>query len=222
MYSWQKWEHAGTIRKWNYGCCYSKAVEKNKMKGKLINRMQQKLIQYARGGAYDIVMCNYYFGSYEMDVFKLNDKMWITEYEIKISRTDFKKDFTKTRTRSLYDDKFNYQGSITTNKHEQLEKGECKPNRFYFVVPEGLVAKEEIPPHAGLLYYDEKTDSITVEKNARLLHKNPQPVTIYKDIARGLSFREIRYRQEKLYYSFEIKDLLQRIKYLEGQLKPEL
>lgn len=83
---------------------------------KLANKIQQEVMQFARGTAYDIVLANFYFGSYEMDVFKLNDKMWITEYEIKISKADFKKDFRKGRSKWVKDDTTEKGLFINSNK----------------------------------------------------------------------------------------------------------
>jgi superfamily II DNA or RNA helicase len=102
---------------------------------KITNEIQRQLMDFARSSPGDIVLANYYFGIYEMDVFKLNDRGWITEYEIKISRADFKKDFSKSRQKYLFEDKSfdSRYTTVTTKKHDQLITGECKPNRFYFV-----------------------------------------------------------------------------------------
>ena len=178
---------------------------------KLANQIQKDLIVFARSSAYDIVLANFYFGSYEMDVFKLNDKMWITEYEIKISKADFKKDFEKSRTHWIKDDKSERgYSSVLTNKHDQMIHGSCNPNRFYFVVPEGLIETKDVPNHCGLIYWNDT--GLWIVKNAKLLHKNTQPLKIYKDIARSLSFREIRYRQERNYYQRLFKHERDRVK----------
>lgn len=176
---------------------------------KIANEIQKNLIDFARGHAYDIVLCNYYFGSYEMDVFKLNDKRWITEYEIKISRSDFKRDFSKSRNKYLYEDDFRNYTTVTTKKHDELLTGECKPNRFYFVVPYGLIDVKELPAHCGLIYY--KDGRFTIVKSAKLLHRNPQPIEVYKGIARSLSFRETRFRSEKHYQQYEIQALREQL-----------
>lgn len=44
------------------------------------------------------------------------------------------------------------------------------PNKFWFVVPEDLVSKKEIPEYAGLYYVRESGDIVTVKK-APFIHK---------------------------------------------------
>lgn len=60
------------------------------------------------------------------------------EYEIKISRGDFRADFKKIRHRILDATKINepYRGAAY----------------FYYVVPRDLVTIGEVPNHAGLIY----------------------------------------------------------------------
>lgn len=62
----------------------------------------------------------------------------IIEYEIKISRGDFRADFKKIRHRILDGQKINepYRGAAY----------------FYYVVPRDLVSTAEVPSHAGLIY----------------------------------------------------------------------
>jgi hypothetical protein len=76
--------------------------------------------------------------SWESDVLKITKSGYAYEFEIKISRTDFKNDFKHKK-----------------KKHTLLENKESSskiPNYFYYVVPEGLVGEEEIPEYAGLIY----------------------------------------------------------------------
>ena len=80
----------------------------------------------------------------------------IIGYEIKISRNDFKQD----------------------NKwHLYLQY--C--NEFYFVVPTGLVTKDELPDNVGLIYYNADTEALRTVKKAqyRLIDK---PVGVYEYI----------------------------------------
>jgi len=43
----------------------------------------------------DIVFYNFFCGPFEMDIFRLTNKRMIWEYEIKVSKQDFKQDFLK-------------------------------------------------------------------------------------------------------------------------------
>jgi hypothetical protein len=80
----------------------------------------------------------------------------IIGYEIKVSRNDF-----------LQDNKW----------HLYLQY--C--NEFFFVVPKGLVRKEELPENVGLIYYDPEKNSLRTVKKA-LYRKIEEPVGVYKYI----------------------------------------
>lgn len=80
----------------------------------------------------------------------------IIGYEIKVSRSDF-----------LGDNKW----------HLYLQY--C--NEFYFVVPVGLVAKDEIPENVGLIYYYPKTGKL-LKKRRAVYRKIEEPVGVYKYI----------------------------------------
>lgn len=80
----------------------------------------------------------------------------ITGYEIKVSRSDF-----------LGDNKW----------HLYLQY--C--NEFYFVVPAGLLAKEEIPENVGLIYYYPETGKL-LKKRKAVYRKIEEPVGVYKYI----------------------------------------
>lgn len=62
----------------------------------------------------------------------------IIEYEIKISRSDFRADFKKIRHRV-------FDAQMINEPHRG-------PAYFCYVVPAGLVKVDEIPMHAGLVY----------------------------------------------------------------------
>lgn len=80
----------------------------------------------------------------------------IIGYEIKVSRNDF-----------LQDNKW----------HLYLQY--C--NEFYFVVPKGLVKKEELPDHVGLIYFNPDTKGLRTVKKA-LYRQIEEPVGVYKYI----------------------------------------
>lgn len=138
---------------------------------KLSDKIKWRLLTWCRSHAYDIVLPNYYWFDYEMDICKITQSGYIVEYEIKISRADYKADFNK-----------NFYGYT---KHDMLRSGKGA-NRFYFVVPENLVQISEVPEHCGLIYYSEY--KITIIKNAKLLHRNH--FTNYKRVAHKLADRE--------------------------------
>jgi hypothetical protein len=134
----------------------------------------RKLLTWCNG-SYDIVLPNIFHGYSECDVFRVNEKSFVYEYEVKISRSDFFADFKKE------------------TKHKKLKLGveDFCPNRFFYVVPEGLVKKDEVPEYAGLIYYN---DSFQIVKHAKLLHK--KQFDNYKALARTVSFREQNLRNK--------------------------
>lgn len=75
---------------------------------------------------------------WESDVLKITKSGYAYEFEIKISRGDFKNDFKHKKKKHL----------LLENKENKAKM----PNYFYYVVPEGLITEEEVPEYAGLIY----------------------------------------------------------------------
>jgi hypothetical protein len=107
---------------------------------------------------------------HESDLFAVTKAGMGVEFEIKISRSDFKADTAKT------------------DKHRRLALGDpFGPSRFFYVMPEGMVTVEEIPTWAGLIYVAERGGlfggssriAIRTVKPAPKLHRHavPQKVT---------------------------------------------
>lgn len=122
-------------------------------------------------------------GWWENDVFEITGAGYWIEYEIKVSRGDFFADAKKYNTE--YPEGFQwdpvkkeYPKGVQRTKHERLADGDIKgPNRFYFLVPKGLVKPEEIPAWAGLIYaYKNEADDRYIRFDqvvkAPLIHKS--------------------------------------------------
>jgi hypothetical protein len=140
----------------------------------------------------DIVIPNFYIGFYEMDLCLIRKSGYVIEYEIKISRSDFKNDFNKSVS--------SYNPS-EIKKHDEMAHKQGKCNKFYFVVPENLISKEEVPKHCGLIYYLPRrkmgpwlNGDFEIIVSAPLLHRNKYDA--WHDLAYKLSFREknLRYK----------------------------
>lgn len=106
----------------------------------------------------------YVFGhDWESDFLNITKTGYANEFEVKISRSDFFCDFKKRRHQVLGTGLYTgYDGKLKTQKF--------KPNRLWYVVPENLVSKTEIPKHAGLIYMNEAGYLKTIV-TAPLLHK---------------------------------------------------
>lgn len=117
---------------------------------------------------------------YEGDVMMVSPSGFVTEYEVKTSRADFKKDFSKV------------------SKHNRLKKPNAPskswgypyaPNYFYYVCIDGLIKKDEVPAYAGLIYIVGGIPVIIIKAKRLHNHKITQPL---KDrIGRTLSLRTI-------------------------------
>lgn len=74
------------------------------------------------------------------------------------------------------------------------------PNRFYYLVPHGLIDKSEVPAYAGLMYYNPNAktigDIITFEKRCKKIHD--KKFDNWKDIAIKLyhRFDHIKYNPQ--------------------------
>ena len=103
---------------------------------------------------------------------------YIYEFEIKISRSDFKNDFKHKKEKhivlastiardkakeilmSLFEQKEkeypNHWSRESLERYygdiDAMAKGKRMPNYFYYAVPEGLLDADEVPPYAGLVY----------------------------------------------------------------------
>ena len=143
---------------------------------------------------------------------------YIYEFEIKISRSDFKNDFKHKKDKHIIlkgptkEEQLmpSFYESYEWNKHLYASIDECKarlepsdrhyianhrkPNFFYYAVPEGMIQPDEVPEYAGLIYikkeYMYESQSFYIVKKAPQLHKQK-----YKDTQLNLG--------EKFYYNWQ-------------------
>jgi len=155
---------------------------------KLKDEIAYELIKFLNIKPTAINIPNFYYGGFEMDIFSLtfrNDI--ITEYEIKTTKADYKNDFKKNYTA------YNRKKKIYETHHKH--KTEYKANKFYFVVPDGLIKPDEIPDKLGLIYYyPEKNVKFKIIKKAFKLNDNKVNTEDYKNISIKLSYREFQWR----------------------------
>lgn len=148
---------------------------------------------------------------------------YIYEFEIKISRADYKNDFKhKAEKHLLLSSKMPQEsGPIQQDLFDNLLKHEQKrypgitkeqlhpypentklPNFFYYAVPEGMLEPDEVPPYAGLIYittYHSDTLKDEPDKwyhDIKIVRKAPQlHKTKYTDAELNLG--------EKFYYNMQ-------------------
>jgi len=139
--------------------------------------IQKVLSHFLTAPLYDVD--NLYVFSWESDKLLKTRAGYFYEFEIKISRADYKNDFKNKKHKHAI------LGSCQTGDYK-------KPNYFYYAVPEGMIDVSEVPEYAGLVYIlDDSVLSfshIRIIKKAPLLHKEK-----YDDGQLGLG--------EKFYYN---------------------
>ena len=184
-----------------------------------------------------------YVFSWESDKLIWTKSGYIYEFEIKISRSDFKNDFKHKKEKHIVlastiarDKAKEIQMSLFEQKEQEnrhwsremlerrygdidaMAKGKRMPNYFYYAVPTGMLEPDEVPPYAGLIYIDSEyryvKQSYRIVKEAPQLHK-----TKYTDAELNLG--------EKFYYNWQTalrnqRDAAKRADTAEGKLKREL
>lgn len=150
---------------------------------KLADKIILRLLK-DRADPSEIMIPNFFHFKYEMDCFKLTKKQLVVEYEVKISRADYFNDFKKNIKTWKQD---------AIYKHHDVRDGKSA-NRFYFVVPYGLIKVQDVPAYAGLIYYDTEFDKLNTIKSAPLIHR--REFDDYRSLAKSLSWREDRWRRK--------------------------
>lgn len=124
------------------------------------------------------------YQNFESDFISVNRSGYLTEFEIKRSRSDFKADFKKG------------------DKHTLIQHGELA-NRFYFCAPAGLLKAQDIPDYCGWIefeYVDVQIGrnllknyrmAVRVIKVAPLLHKVKAGDKQLIQLMRSMAFRQL-------------------------------
>lgn len=144
-------------------------------------------------GNYEYPLLNTFVFAWESDFFAISKSGYSVEVEVKVSRADFKKDFTHKVDKHKIFTRHNkshvclrtgglsssYHYNPETRKHEKFAESssirfvkpdERLPNKFFYACPEGLIKPDEVPAYAGLIYTMPVLS--TIVKQAPFLHKN--------------------------------------------------
>lgn len=95
---------------------------------------------------------------WESDLVRISKKYYWTEYEVKITVADFKKDFDKQTNRINPNSPFKHDLYASPDPIARARWDIPKPKHFYFVVPEGLLDSQFVPRHCGILEVKEPTE----------------------------------------------------------------
>lgn len=142
---------------------------------------------------YEYKLFNSYLYAWECDFFAISSSGYAVEVEVKVSRSDFFADFKKEEKHRLFNNhkktvivesKYPFQpflrrrqelsidGEFMIGDHSQVyfcNPANRLPNKFYYAVPRDLISLAEVPPYAGLFYY--QGGMLTEVKRAPFLHK---------------------------------------------------
>jgi hypothetical protein len=169
------------------------------------HEIEKDLMSWVMANTSEIVVPNYFLGRFECDVLKISNAGQLTEYEIKVSRADFKKDSEKSAITGIhgyevvedkYGNKYNKAICKTTSKHDVIREGN-RVNRFYYVVPANLITPDEVPAGFGLIYatqYNAAYGSairFSIKKVSKLFMKEKAKEQLYKHIATNLTLKLI-------------------------------
>ena len=156
--------------------------------------IQGKLNGFFAMSTQKYVLENLYVFKWESDKFIETRSGLIYEFEIKVSRSDYKNDFKHKQDKHVilegkeehipsyeeYKKRFAHYGDDIGDKYYRTENFK-KPNYFYYAVPEGMIDVGEVPEYAGLVYvlpegaYETRdgrwcSEGFYVVKNAPKLH----------------------------------------------------
>lgn len=138
---------------------------------------------------------------WEADLFSISKAGYMYEFEIKLSRSDYHRDFKKVSKHKMFE---SGRGCTSNTKSGLKIKS---PNYFTFVCPEGMISVDEVPQYAGLLYvcntdkYSFRNNDVkqirrlrsNVEikevKKPKRIHDSRADINIYKKISQVLSGR---------------------------------
>lgn len=117
---------------------------------------------------------------WEADLIRVTPRLLCAEYEVKISRADFRADSKSSVKR--------WRRITLENKHRLASYFKCTPNYFWYAAPEGVIPVDEVPPFAGLIEFVEP-HRFETRKKAPRLHKMPLDTRDVLYITRGCALR---------------------------------
>lgn len=124
-----------------------------------------------------LIVPNVTMFGWESDLVSITAAGYLCEYEIKISRADFRADAKKDRHHLL------------TNF--EISKRKRGPSFFYYVVPRDLIAAVDVPSYAGLIY---SHPLLQIIKPAPRLHRDKATDYEQQWLFRSMTCRYWRYR----------------------------
>lgn len=187
------------------------------MSMKFTERDIQRFLYRRNHQRFNVLLPNYTpLGWWECDLFGVTRSGYFHEFEIKVTRADFRKDAAKKRRDSWQWVGAERQTIAGKLKHSQI-KSENGPARFWYVLPEGLIELEEVPEWAGFQVICEKFGGhVRIVRQAPQLHRTKIRDSILRH---SLSVCYYRYWNERNNHDDTLRDrqsLYQRLSSMEG------
>lgn len=160
---------------------------------------------------------NLYIYGWESDLWLMTKSDVTYEFEIKISKADFKNDFKhKTKKHQLFEEKYKNKEIYTPGYYELLDRYKKRninediylfekyveehpsqfkydeimlPTYFYYAVPEDMIKEDDVPEYAGLIYM------LNYYPYHKIIKQAPK-LTNKKNTIEGLNLTE------KFYYNY--------------------
>lgn len=175
-------------------------------------RIQQALFHYmVRVQRIYTMVPNFEWGLGEIDLVALDRTRRRWDFEIKVTRSDFRADFKKEKH-------YAYRDELTPSVLERIEDYETRmdgiagivgvprakaeadlerlrarrPKHFYYAAPKGIVPKDEVPEYAGLIEVDgdpehPKQAAVRIVRRAPVLVEEPEGDELIYCLLRRLS-----------------------------------
>lgn len=124
-------------------------------------------------------------GWFECDVFAITNAGYMHEFEIKLTKQDFKKDAEKSggwRAKAIG----------LPAKYARIEnRDEQGPSRFYYVLPEGIVDSADVPEWAGIHRATSGRFGVVLrkEREAKIIHKKKVEPLIIERVSKTFYWR---------------------------------
>lgn len=109
--------------------------------------------------------------NWESDSLLITRSDLVYEFEIKISKADFKNDFKhKVEKHQILEGIYEPQYPKWYSQPPKYNINENRPNYFYYVVPNGLIEADDVPSYAGLIYAENEWPYLRTVKKAPKIH----------------------------------------------------
>ena len=153
--------------------------------------------RYSQKQSLMVVPCSNVFG-WEADIVIVTKALIAHEFEIKLSKVDFRNDKKKEKFEHIERWRKGEKKYVKTYLEEGgrtwrwEHKGLQPPNYFWYVCPQDLIKPEEVPTYAGLAYVDKFC--FWVQKKPTRLHKDKLTEKELLQLCRAMNFRYWNYR----------------------------